>query len=75
MPRIARRAPKEWAFMRSVARLPLFQKNADNEAFECVVEEFTWDLQSRFSSAASPNPGQTMTRVRFFFVERASLLK
>jgi putative transposase len=42
MPRIARRAPKGWvyhALNRAVARLPLFQKEADYEAFERVLEE------------------------------------
>ena len=42
MPRIARRAPKGWiyhALNRAVARLPLFQKDADYEAFERVIAE------------------------------------
>ena len=42
MPRIARRAPKGWiyhALNRAVARLPLFQKEADYEAFERVIGE------------------------------------
>jgi putative transposase len=42
MPRIARYAPKGWvyhALNRAVARLPLFQKNADYEAFERVISE------------------------------------
>jgi putative transposase len=42
MPRIARRAPKGWvyhALNRAVARLPLFQKEADYEAFERVLHE------------------------------------
>jgi len=39
MPRITRYAPKGWiyhALNRAVARLPLFQKDADYEAFERV---------------------------------------
>jgi putative transposase len=42
MPRIARRAPKGWvyhALNRAVARLPLFQKEADYVAFERVLDE------------------------------------
>ncbi|HEY2840582.1 MAG TPA: transposase [Pirellulales bacterium] len=42
MPRIARYAPKGWvyhALNRAVARLPLFQKDTDYEAFERVVGE------------------------------------
>src|SRR5438876_1050570 len=42
MPRIARRAPKGLvyhALNRAVARLPLFQKEADYEAFERVLAE------------------------------------
>src|SRR5437868_5243465 len=42
MPRIARRAPEGWvyhALNRAVARLPLFQKTADYEAFERVLIE------------------------------------
>ena len=42
MPRIARCTPKGWiyhAFNRAVARLPLFQKDADYEAFERVLGE------------------------------------
>ena len=42
MPRIARHAPQDLiyhALNRAVARLPLFQKDADYEAFERVVEE------------------------------------
>ena len=42
MPRIARHAPKGLiyhALNRAVARLPLFQKDADYEAFERVVGE------------------------------------
>jgi putative transposase len=42
MPRIARYAPKGLiyhALNRAVARLPLFQKEADYEAFERVIEE------------------------------------
>ncbi len=42
MPRIARRAPKGWiyhALNRAVARLPLFQKEADYEAFERVIAQ------------------------------------
>jgi len=42
MPRIARYAPKGLiyhALNRAVARLPLFQKDADYEAFERVIEE------------------------------------
>jgi putative transposase len=42
MPRIARNAPKGLiyhALNRAVARLPLFQKVADYEAFERVIEE------------------------------------
>jgi REP-associated tyrosine transposase len=42
MPRIARHAPKGLvyhALNRAVARLPLFQKEADYEAFEHVLEE------------------------------------
>jgi len=42
MPRIARYAPEGWvyhALNRAVARLPLFQKEEDYEAFEQVVHE------------------------------------
>lgn len=42
MPRIARYAPKGWvyhALNRAVARLPLFQKEADYQAFERVMGE------------------------------------
>ena len=42
MPRIARYAPRGWvyqALLRAVARLPLFRKEADYEAFEQVVRE------------------------------------
>lgn len=42
MPRTARHAPKGWVFHalnRAVARLPLFQKDADYEAFERVLAQ------------------------------------
>ena len=59
MPRIARRAPKGWiyhALNRAVARLPLFQKDADYEAFERVIaeahERFPIDV---FSYCVMPN--------------------
>jgi putative transposase len=42
MPRVARHAPKGLVYHvlnRAVARLPLFQKQADYEAFERVIEE------------------------------------
>jgi REP-associated tyrosine transposase len=42
MPRMARRTPKGWvyhALNRAVARLPLFQRQADYEAFERVLAE------------------------------------
>jgi putative transposase len=42
MPRIARQAPPGWiyhALNRAVARLPLFRKVADYEAFELVLDE------------------------------------
>src|SRR5580698_934127 len=42
MPRVARHAPKGLIYHvlnRAVARLPLFQKPADYEAFERVIEE------------------------------------
>ena len=50
MPRIARRAPKGWiyhALNLAVARLPLFQKEADCEAFERVIGRRTSGFPSR----------------------------
>ena len=55
MPRIARRAPKGWiyhALNRAVARLPLFQKEADDEAFERVIGEGTSGFPLRFFRTA-----------------------
>ncbi len=55
MPRIARYAPKGLvyhALNRAVARLPLFQKEADYEAFERVLDEAHENSPWRFSRTA-----------------------
>ena len=66
MPRIPRQAPKGWVFHalnRAVARLPLFQNDADYEAFERILveahERFPLEI---FTYCVMPNHWHFMMR-------------